>query len=83
MKTEEEKNKLAIITTLGAGALYLIERSRRRYNEAHYKRRMQLLQAKNDALRKYVFDEVQNPEAALNLIVDARFIDIVDKNNLQ
>lgn len=82
MKTEE-KNKLTIITMIGAGTLYLIERSRRRYNEAHYKRRMLLMQAKNDALREYVFDEVQNPEAAFNLIVDARFIEIVDKNNLQ
>jgi hypothetical protein len=84
MKPKEDRpnNTLAVMAACGAGVLYLIERSRRRYNEAHYRRQMLLAQAKNEALHKYVFDEVRNPNAMKNMIVDAKFIQIVERNNI-
>lgn len=79
---EDEKTKLALIGLAGVTTLWLLERYKSRWNEAHYNRQLKLAKFKNDVLYRYISNEVKEPDAMSSLIMEAKYVEIIENNNL-
>lgn len=79
---QNDQNKAIAAVAVGFGVMYVVERVKRYRLELHNQRHALLMKARVQALVKYVYSDGDDGDAESNLAVDRKFIEIVEKNNL-